>query len=169
MNEKNKIYIPVIILIQLSSFSVFCLFCVSKILAVNGITLLNLSYEEALKLLQNTGKTVELVVSQIFYRSNGTTDVNNKQNSYQNVDANNEHRRNSQIDKRFMNYENTRENNAKIRNFEQQTYRNCTPKDVDDSNDRHTKHKRDTNNRLLSAKSLPDLPKVCIAFYFYRK
>lgn len=35
-------------------------------MAVNGISLLNLLYEEALKLLQSTDHTVELTVSQIF-------------------------------------------------------------------------------------------------------
>lgn len=40
--------------------------CVIQILAVNGTSLLNMPYEESLKLLQNTGNVVELTVSQIF-------------------------------------------------------------------------------------------------------
>lgn len=135
---------------------------------MNGTTLLSLSYEEALKLLQNTGKTVELVVSQIFYRPNAAVaDVNNKQNSYRNVDGNNEHQRNREIDNSFMNYEIARENMEKNKNFEQQTYRNRPPNDCDDSSNRHSKHRKNkTDSRLMSAKSLPDLPKVCIAFVF---
>lgn len=39
---------------------------VIQILAVNGTSLLNMPYEESLKLLQNTGNVVELTVSQIF-------------------------------------------------------------------------------------------------------
>lgn len=39
-----------------------------QILAVNGTSLLNLPYKQSLKLLQNTGKTVELTVSQIFHK-----------------------------------------------------------------------------------------------------
>lgn len=37
-----------------------------QILAVNGISLLNIPYEESLKLLKNTANVVELTVSQIF-------------------------------------------------------------------------------------------------------
>lgn len=37
-----------------------------QILAVNGISLLNMSYEESLKLLKNTANVVDLTVSQIF-------------------------------------------------------------------------------------------------------
>lgn len=35
-------------------------------LAVNGISLINLSYEESIRLLRNTGRIVELTVSQIY-------------------------------------------------------------------------------------------------------
>lgn len=46
-----------------------------QILSVNGTSLLNLPYEDSLRLLQNTGTTVELIVSQIFNRHSG---VDNK-------------------------------------------------------------------------------------------
>lgn len=41
-------------------------FVVLQILAVNGISLLNLPYSESLKLLKNTGPTVEITISQIY-------------------------------------------------------------------------------------------------------
>jgi tyrosine-protein phosphatase non-receptor type 13 len=41
-------------------------FLLTQIIAVDGVSLLNLSYTEALKLLQNTGRIVELVLSQIY-------------------------------------------------------------------------------------------------------
>ena len=40
-----------------------------QILAVNGISLLNMPYNESLKILQNTGTFVELTVSQIYRRT----------------------------------------------------------------------------------------------------
>lgn len=39
-----------------------------QIVAVDGISLLNLSYDESLRTLQNTGKTVTLIVSRLFTR-----------------------------------------------------------------------------------------------------
>lgn len=39
-----------------------------QIVAVDGISLLNLPYEESLRILQNTGKTVTLIVSRLFTR-----------------------------------------------------------------------------------------------------
>ena len=46
------------------------LFKYTQIIAVNGISLLNLSYNESLRLLQNTGRVVELIVSQIIFMKN---------------------------------------------------------------------------------------------------
>lgn len=135
---------------------------IPQILAVNGTTLLSLSYDEALRLLQSTGKTVELVVSQIFHRARGGGRPNDKQNSYQNVDDNNERRRNSRIDNRFIEFEATRERTG-ANNFEQ-TYRDCTLKDIDKLSGRRSTNANATDSRLLSAKSLPDLPKVCTIF-----
>ncbi|XP_035919453.1 uncharacterized protein LOC118517435 isoform X2 [Anopheles stephensi] len=40
-----------------------------QIIAVNGKSLLNLPYTESLRILQQTGRTVELVLSQIFHRA----------------------------------------------------------------------------------------------------
>lgn len=39
-----------------------------QIVSVDGISLLNLPYDDALEILQNTGKTVDLIVSQTFNR-----------------------------------------------------------------------------------------------------
>lgn len=39
-----------------------------QIVAVDGISLLNLPYDESLKILQSTGKTVTLIVSRLFMR-----------------------------------------------------------------------------------------------------
>lgn len=41
-----------------------------RIVAINGQSLLNLRYEEALKMLQSSAKTVDLVLSQIVPRGN---------------------------------------------------------------------------------------------------
>uniref|UniRef100_A0A182JG05 FERM and PDZ domain-containing protein 2 n=1 Tax=Anopheles atroparvus TaxID=41427 RepID=A0A182JG05_ANOAO len=46
-----------------------------QIIAVNGKSLLNLPYAESLRILQQTGRTVELVLSQIFQRPSSQADV----------------------------------------------------------------------------------------------
>lgn len=48
-----------------------------QIIAVNGRTLLNLPYETSLKLLQNTGKIVELIVSQVYRQPKETKSPRN--------------------------------------------------------------------------------------------
>lgn len=50
------------------TYIILCILSHPQILAVNGTSLLNLPYDESLRLLQNTDKTVELIVSQIFNR-----------------------------------------------------------------------------------------------------
>uniref|UniRef100_A0A182LS39 FERM domain-containing protein n=1 Tax=Anopheles culicifacies TaxID=139723 RepID=A0A182LS39_9DIPT len=50
-----------------------------QIIAVNGKSLLNLPYAESLSILQQTGRTVELVLSQIFQRSQPSPPVGEQQ------------------------------------------------------------------------------------------
>ncbi|XP_049289763.1 uncharacterized protein LOC125767322 isoform X2 [Anopheles funestus] len=50
-----------------------------QIIAVNGKSLLNLPYTESLSILQQTGRTVELVLSQIFQRSQPSPPVEEQQ------------------------------------------------------------------------------------------
>lgn len=75
----------------------------TQILAVNGASLLNLPYEQSLKLLQNTGKTVELTVSQIFHKYQQklqqklplTSTINSNTNTTTTADTDNSIGRNS--------------------------------------------------------------------------
>lgn len=139
-------------------------------MAVNGITLLNLSYDEALKLLQNTGEIVELTVSQTFRRQNvidgdGDGDGKTTHSDYRN-NCDNERRRNSnEINNRLIDSNGTTETVKKCDVDMEHIYHNRTHETAFDGSEmsekkQKKKKKNDDYSNLSMAKSMPDLPKV---------
>lgn len=119
-----------------------------QILAVDGVTLLNMSYDDALKLLQSTGATVELVLSQIFHQK---ASINSAEQ-----EASKQKEEGSALIANFNRHQNDapREERAAVA----QTYQNSNQCQI-----KPKKMSEEAKNRceyMATVKSGPDLPKV---------
>lgn len=109
---------------------------------MDGVTLLNMSYDSALKLLQNTGATVELVLSQIFHQNtphSGQQETSMKQRE----------------DSRTTNSSQEKNDVPRKERETYQTSNQCQIKPKKMSEDA-----KNRNERMTTVKSVPDLPKV---------
>lgn len=126
-------------------YSIFCV-CSTQILAVNGVSLLNLPYDESLKLLQNTGKTVELIVSQIFSKYQEKLEQQQQLNTTQTEN----YKCSSATNKSFGNYKKaddnmrSENNNETIisQNFVSPTFGNNRGRDTRNDNELFAKKKK---------------------------
>lgn len=114
---------------------------------MDGVTLLNMSYDDALKLLQSTGSTVELVLSQIFHQSasNSAEQETSKRKEVGLARTTN------------FNWEQN-DGEKKERSSIAQTYQNSTQCQI-----KPKKMSEEAKNRsefMATVKSGPDLPKV---------
>lgn len=143
--------------ICLDSMQLVCLLFSFQIIAVNGVSLLNLHYDESLKLLQNTGKMVELIVSQIFHRSQHAqrqqTGHNSSCNGYADVDG-------TKCENELL----MRNRNNTVNNNSDRTSTSKSMRPISDNDDCSTKPKRttnrykqQTNSRVYSANSEENL------------
>lgn len=114
---------------------------------MDGVTLLNMSYDDALKLLQNTGATVKLVLSQIFQpnASNCQKQESPKQNEPGRVGTINYGREQNVV---------TRKERPTVdQSYQNSIQFNVKPKKTDDE-------AKNRNGCMATVKSVPDLPKV---------
>lgn len=114
---------------------------------MDGVTLLNMSYDDALKLLQNTGATVKLVLSQIFQTnaSNCHKQESPKQHEPGRVGTINYGREQNVV---------TRKERASVdQSYQNSNQYHIKPKTTDDE-------AKNRNESMATVKSVPDLPKV---------
>lgn len=156
------------------------------------MSLLNLPYADALKMLQNTGRTVELVVSQIFNKqpnSDNNKWINSTSNSYANYSDG--YNSKSSLKKIFINSPNHMQStdNGFKKSQRNVDYLKHIRYDTDEASFRHEENyiipngyqniardscatramKKIDDSNLVSAKSMPDLPKVSsFIIYFFR-
>lgn len=113
-----------------------------QILAVDGVTLLNMSYDDALKLLQNTGVTVDLVLSQIFQQNASN---NGDRDSYKRMED-------GRVDSGRQNRDQM-ERAAGAQLCQNSNQYQIKPKKIGE-------HAMNRNECMATVKSVPDLPKV---------
>lgn len=124
-----------------------------KILAVNGVSLLNQPYNESLLLLQRTGEIVELIVSQIFKQPSSVINNNNPSSpppndeTAQQLQVRKQHQRNYLKNVDYLKHIRYETNEVNQTNAETKLIR------LDAERDQCGYH-------LMAAKSMPDLPKV---------
>lgn len=110
---------------------------------MDGVTLLNMSYDSALKLLQNTGATVELVLSQIFQQNtpHSGQQESSKQREVSRASATNYSQEKNDVPRK-----------------ERKTYQ--TPNQCQIKPKKISEDAKNRKEGMATVKSVPDLPKV---------
>lgn len=135
----------------------FLCLCSLQILAVNGKSLLNLSYDQSLKILQNTGTTVELTVSQIYKKSIPSKPVPIANNVQPNTKTSTVRNITRSMKNSFKFKKDRKDIDVKTSNVHKMT------KNVDDSDPTADRNCRNGNDKsTFKVRSMPDLPKVTI-------
>lgn len=180
----------------------FFLTFLKQILAVNGTSLLNLPYADSLRILQNTGKTVELIVSQVHGKiemeatatdTSGTHEGNKVYVGCKVPEVDNGNENQQSLDGSMETI--GRQPQIKINqnmvvddvNFKNDDNTDCLKRNDDSYEPTEITRQKDENKdagylelgsagyaagyrklcdiSLMSAKSMPDLPKVCVCNY----
>ncbi|KAG4070549.1 hypothetical protein HA402_001215 [Bradysia odoriphaga] len=134
-----------------------------QILAVNGTSLLNLSYDQSLQILQNTGTTVELTVSQIYKKSAAPSskqipNVPTKISTVRNITRSMKNSFKFKKDRKTVDRTGDTETNAhRTNNLNENDQNNGNPSYGDAAN---WNCKNGNDKTAFKVRSMPDLPKV---------
>lgn len=133
-------------------------FLFDQILAVNGKSLLNLSYDQSLSVLQNTGTTVELTVSQIYKKPISTKQVSNvqpsKTSTVRNITRSMKNSFKFKKDRKDVEGGKGKCNTGNVHNVKENYHKNVDTCDTGNWNNANEKS-------AIKGRSMPDLPKVC--------
>lgn len=136
------------------------LFSCFQILAVNGKSIINLSYEQSLQILQKTGTTVELTVSQIYKKTVPSMPVATVQptrtSTVRNITKSVKNSFKFKKDHKYVENANSTANNVQKMNTVQEN--NQTNVDSFDPANWNGKNGKDKSSNKV--RSMPDLPKV---------